>query len=362
LLFLTFKNKELAIGDQCAQKNLFLNTEHEEQTMGSYCDGFNINDRFLIFWNHFMAWYLELSETSDPVAFHMKEINFLVDPNDYETFIRKINTSSDPYEIVIKVRQSVQEDCIILWDLLDDVEIDSFDTSHEAKVFYDKLGDSYITEGNNVIVCKQNVKLSAYEVGDSSILSKDSMQFDFSKGHRFDHKFHNWILFYEHIALSYSFMTFVIRGKSQEMQVLEDENYLFDRDQYNFIINRRTCFTCDHFAGTDYARLEFILRKLEENDIVLIEQIQYYYLESKLEPEAENLLAQSIQANQLEDEEGIRERKKREDEFNFKITPLLIAYREKNNRSINILLKYMSKIEPNCSGTFKEILPYLVNQ
>jgi len=49
-----------------------------------------------------------------------------------------------------------------------------------------------------------------------------------------------------HLSLSYSFMTFVIRGKSND----EDLDYnnpdcLFDVEQYNFIVNKNSCFTID---------------------------------------------------------------------------------------------------------------------
>ena len=50
-------------------------------------------------------------------------------------------------------------------------------------------------------------------------------------------------------------MTLVIRDKSQEDETIQDENFVFDTEQFNFIINRYTCFTCDNFVGTDYDKL-----------------------------------------------------------------------------------------------------------
>mmetsp|Transcript_16686 Transcript_16686/g.25717 ORF Transcript_16686/g.25717 Transcript_16686/m.25717 type:complete len:142 (+) Transcript_16686:3239-3664(+) len=43
-----------------------------------------------------------------------------------------------------------------------------------------------------------------------------------------------------------------------------------------------------------------------------------------------------------------------------KITPLHLALREGNNRSINIILKFMGKIDYNASDTIKDILPQLL--
>jgi len=76
-------------------------------------------------------------------------------------------------------------------------------------------------------------------------------------------------------------MTLVIRGKMQEDEDVnfDDENYLFDVEQYNFIINRKTCFTCDDFVADDYEKLQFVLGNLETLDPFLLEQLHYYYLE-----------------------------------------------------------------------------------
>jgi len=43
------------------------------------------------------------------------------------------------------------------------------------------------------------------------------------------------------------------------------------------------------------------------------------------------------------------------------VTPLFMAHYYKSNRSINILLKYMAKIDKNCSFTFKDFFADLIN-
>lgn len=43
------------------------------------------------------------------------------------------------------------------------------------------------------------------------------------------------------------------------------------------------------------------------------------------------------------------------------VTPLHIAYQEGNNRSINLILRFMAKIKYNASERFKDILPHLVD-
>ena len=43
-----------------------------------------------------------------------------------------------------------------------------------------------------------------------------------------------------------------------------------------------------------------------------------------------------------------------------KVAPLHIAFDEGNGRSIDIILRYMAKIDADCSGTFKDIIPQLI--
>jgi len=43
-----------------------------------------------------------------------------------------------------------------------------------------------------------------------------------------------------------------------------------------------------------------------------------------------------------------------------KVTPLHLAFKEGNNRSINILLKFMAKIPNNASDNIKDILPKMI--
>ena len=79
-------------------------------------------------------------------------------------------------------------------------------------------------------------------------------------------------------------MTLVIRDKMQTSDLSHlDENYLFDQEQFNFIINRRTCFTCDQFVGNNYEKLQYVLKSLEAIDPVLLEQLNYYYNVSQVE-------------------------------------------------------------------------------
>jgi len=73
-------------------------------------------------------------------------------------------------------------------------------------------------------------------------------------------------------------MTFVIKNKIQEeSDHYLQEDYLFDLEQYNYIINRRTALTDDKMVATDHDKLNYILKSFEGIDPVLLEQIQYYH-------------------------------------------------------------------------------------
>jgi len=90
---------------------------------------------------------------------------------------------------------------------------------------------------------------------------EENLKFDISRGHRFDYRNHNWVFLSNQMSLSYSFMTFVIRGRTYDEDLdYNDANYLFDVDQYNFIINKLTCFTIDdELAVQDFEKLQYVL-------------------------------------------------------------------------------------------------------
>ena len=113
------------------------------------------------------------------------------------------------------------------------VEKNAFDTSNYNKIFFDSLGECYITEKDYVILCEQNVKLKSYDVSKIN-KQKDKLdiesRFGIYKGHRVDYVNHNWMLFNEYLSLSFSFMTLVIRDRFQKEDTYEDENYIFDEE------------------------------------------------------------------------------------------------------------------------------------
>jgi hypothetical protein len=55
-------------------------------------------------------------------------------------------------------------DCIILWDLEKDIEIECFDVKKDAMFFQDRLGNQYLAEKDYIINCEQTCKLKSYRM------------------------------------------------------------------------------------------------------------------------------------------------------------------------------------------------------
>lgn len=125
---------------------------------------------------------------------------------------------------------------------------------------------------------------------------------------------------------------------------------MFDSDQYNFIINKRTFLTAEPYFVQNHTELEWVLSELKKVDPNLLEQLHYYYkVDVKEDPELSAALKKDLE--ELEDDElsGLAP-------IN---TPLHLA--QTNNRSVNIILKYMSEISYNASQNFKDILHLFVD-
>ena len=142
-------------------------------------------------------------------------------------------------------------------------ELESFDLGRDPKIFWDSDGHAYITEKGGVYITQQGVQLKCYGdvnfgrdlVGLPNKRKRLEQEFGTHRGYRFDNERHEWIYLRDYISLSYSYMTFVIKNKIQEeSDHYLQEDYLFDLEQYNYIIKRRTALT-DGMVATDHDKL-----------------------------------------------------------------------------------------------------------
>ena len=60
-----------------------------------------------------------------------------VDPNNKDTFIRKVRAGSDPDQIAIVIRQSPDKDCLVCWDIQNQLETNAYDVGKKHYLFFD---------------------------------------------------------------------------------------------------------------------------------------------------------------------------------------------------------------------------------
>jgi len=88
-----------------------------------------MNQDFVFFWNESCAWKLFLEDQK------LTKIGLMVDERQKETKIIQVRTGSDKSKVAIRVSQTVSMDCIIIWDLVKDFEIEAFDVKKDAMFF-----------------------------------------------------------------------------------------------------------------------------------------------------------------------------------------------------------------------------------
>ena len=162
-----------------------------------------------------------------------------------------VRTGSNKDVVVVRVAQSALKDCVIMWDLNKDLELDSFDVDKGSIFFQDEQGNPFLAEKDYILMCEKGVRLKCY---DFDINDFEVPKFDFSTGNRVETNTHNWMVFRNFINLSFSYMTFVVKDNVAENYLQPD--FLFDIEGYDFIYNRETVFTDDRNLVTlNYEKL-----------------------------------------------------------------------------------------------------------
>ena len=76
-----------------------------------------------------------------------------MDEAQLDTYVIQVRTGSDKTRVAIRVTQTQTMDCIIIWDLDKDLEIESFDVQSDAMFFQDRWGNQYLAENDYIINC-----------------------------------------------------------------------------------------------------------------------------------------------------------------------------------------------------------------
>jgi hypothetical protein len=102
----------------------------------------------------------------------------------------------------------------------------------------------------------------------------DSGIFGISKGSRFDHKNHHWLLFDDYISLSFSYMSFIIKDKLERSEG-HIVKHIFDPEAYNYLFNKRTSFMDSEFTRVDTTEMPYVLESLEKKGQAFLGILNY---------------------------------------------------------------------------------------
>lgn len=105
-----------------------------------------MNTSDIYFWNDDKIWRYHM----DCNEMHYLGLN--VDRDDKITKIKKVRTGSCEDKVAVVIRQSKTSDFVMLWDIKNDNEIESFDHGLNPNVFWDFNGDAYQTEEDRVYI------------------------------------------------------------------------------------------------------------------------------------------------------------------------------------------------------------------
>jgi hypothetical protein len=117
-------------------------------------------------------------------------------------------------------------------------------------------------------------------------------------------------------------MSFVIKDNFDNHGYIT-EDYLFDLEGYDFILNNETILTEESLVQENYEKLNFILKNFQQIDLKLMGLLYYQNSQKQL--------------------------------------PLHISIQGNNNRIINLILKYMSYVPISQTSNLKDIFCQLLN-
>ena len=108
-----------------------------------------------------------------------------------------------------------KSDTVVIWDLENDTEKNTFEVDKNHQIIWDYKGIPYLVMEDKTIFTEELCAIKAFECNDSINLINSSPNIHISdvRGHRMDGKNHNWILFREYLCLSFSYLTFVMMDK-----------------------------------------------------------------------------------------------------------------------------------------------------
>lgn len=178
----------------------------------SKCEFF-INTRYLIMSDENLILYVDLTKEVNDES--MKVLDFSIDKDDKETWIKGVKYGIDENRIAIIVHISKEVDTIYLWEIDENVEFGSYDVGKIYEIIWDNYGNLQIVTPDYVVFAQQKVRIKAFDINlkDLNKNFNDFFEENELMGVRFDGKNHNWLIIGEYLQLPFSYMTFVIKDK-----------------------------------------------------------------------------------------------------------------------------------------------------
>lgn len=153
---------------------------------------------------------------------------------------------------------------MIFWDMENEIEIDYFDVSPSADVFYDIEGNEFILDKDCITIVKDGGRCMSFHISISEF-DKRKLFKGIGNGHRIDGKNMDYIVIKNFFALPVSYFNLIYKN-SLRLDLINDSN--FDVDGLNYIYKG----VCElHELVLSYEDLEFVLNKYEILDSRLLE-------------------------------------------------------------------------------------------
>ena len=90
-----------------------------------------------------------------------------------------------------------------------------------------------------------------------------------------DSKNHNWMILEEYLAIPFSYMSFVIKDYIESTPDDKRDDYMFDPEPYNYLLNRSNSFLDGSFVKNEPNQLQQVLSNFETIDKSLLELLHY---------------------------------------------------------------------------------------
>lgn len=218
-----------AEGDEGEEQWTWIDDHFDKNDPLQKIKDFSINRKFIFYWTNHEIFYKEIDKL--PTKEFVKIDLPLIRSIDSEAWVHDVYTGDADDKIAIKIKTRFADDkCyLITWHTFDQKEINSFELNESAKVFFDSKGDIYSTQGNEVLITSEKVRLTCFETDYlEEITEFSNKNISFAKGHHIDEQYHRWIFLHEFILLPYSYMSFVINQKFAELECYDHPDFIFD--------------------------------------------------------------------------------------------------------------------------------------